>query len=319
MWTQSSHGNGFTLIELSIVLVIIGLIVGGVLVGQNLIDAAAVRAQISQIEKYNTAANTFRGKYGYLPGDIPNPYAAQFGFLPRGTYKGQGDGNGVIQSITMSGGFTWGIGAFEGEQAMFWVDLSTAKLIDGTFSTATPGAFVTSTITGTTIDQYFPQAKINSAGHVFVASGGWSFWGTVGQDSINYFYVANVTGTTAASTGQPLTIPLMTVTQAYAIDKKMDDGMPQSGSVMAMDLGADWASGGSTSGNPAGQNNWGDYDQTTGGPITSATTNPWYDDKNGATTSQTCYSNGDTLQPEQYSVNVNGGNGVNCSLSFRFQ
>jgi prepilin-type N-terminal cleavage/methylation domain-containing protein len=105
MWTQSSHGNGFTLIELSIVLVIIGLIVGGVLVGQNLIDAAAVRAQISQIEKYNTAANTFRGKYGYLPGDIPNPYAAQFGFLPRGTYKGQGDGNGVIQSITMSGGF----------------------------------------------------------------------------------------------------------------------------------------------------------------------------------------------------------------------
>jgi len=43
--------KGFTLIELSIVLVIIGLIVGGVLVGHDLIRAAGVRATISQVEK----------------------------------------------------------------------------------------------------------------------------------------------------------------------------------------------------------------------------------------------------------------------------
>jgi prepilin-type N-terminal cleavage/methylation domain-containing protein len=59
----------FTLIEMSIVLVIIGLIVGGVLVGQSLISAAAVRAQISQIERYQTAVNAFRDKYSGLPGD----------------------------------------------------------------------------------------------------------------------------------------------------------------------------------------------------------------------------------------------------------
>jgi len=51
---------GFTLVELSIVLVIIGLIAGGILVGQDMIEAATVRAQISQIEKYETAANAFR-------------------------------------------------------------------------------------------------------------------------------------------------------------------------------------------------------------------------------------------------------------------
>ena len=62
--------SGFTLIELSIVLVIIGLIVGGVLVGQDLIRAAYIRAQISQIEKFNTAVNTFYGKYQALPGDM---------------------------------------------------------------------------------------------------------------------------------------------------------------------------------------------------------------------------------------------------------
>jgi prepilin-type N-terminal cleavage/methylation domain-containing protein len=95
-------GAGFTLIELSIVLVIIGLIVGGVLVGQDLIRAAAVRAQITQIEKYNTAANTFYGKYGYLPGDINGTAATQFGFVARGAYGGQGDGNGLVEG-TLSG------------------------------------------------------------------------------------------------------------------------------------------------------------------------------------------------------------------------
>lgn len=51
--------GGFTLIELSIVLVVSGLIVGGVLVGQDLIRAAGVRATITQIEKFNQAAHTF--------------------------------------------------------------------------------------------------------------------------------------------------------------------------------------------------------------------------------------------------------------------
>src|ERR1700712_2724582 len=94
--------QGFTLIELSIVLVIIGLIVGGVLVGQDLVRAAAVRAQISQIEKYNTAVNTFYGKYGYLPGDIKDPDATRFGFAsrnPNGGQPGNADGNGLIQGL----------------------------------------------------------------------------------------------------------------------------------------------------------------------------------------------------------------------------
>src|ERR1700746_416796 len=85
---------GFTLIELSIVLVIIGLIVGGVLVGQDLIRAAEVRATISQIEKYNTAVNTFRGKYNALPGDLNAAAATAFGFSGRGIPPGAGDGNG---------------------------------------------------------------------------------------------------------------------------------------------------------------------------------------------------------------------------------
>src|ERR1700753_1576823 len=91
--------QGFTLIELSIVLVIIGLIVGGILVGQDLIKAAEVRAQISQIEKFNTAVNTFRGKFGALPGDLPPAVANQYGFVVGASCVGgwgQRDGNGLI-------------------------------------------------------------------------------------------------------------------------------------------------------------------------------------------------------------------------------
>src|SRR3954464_6311892 len=92
---------GFTLIELSIVLVIIGLVIGGILVGNDLINAAAIRSQISQIEKYMTAYRTFQVKYGCLPGDCAN--AAAFGLPARGLYAGEGDGNGVIQGITGDG------------------------------------------------------------------------------------------------------------------------------------------------------------------------------------------------------------------------
>jgi prepilin-type N-terminal cleavage/methylation domain-containing protein len=79
MHSLDAPESGFTLIELAIVLVIIGLLVGGVLVGRDLIEGAKVSATISQIQKYNTAADTFREKYGYLPCDIPDPHATQFG------------------------------------------------------------------------------------------------------------------------------------------------------------------------------------------------------------------------------------------------
>jgi prepilin-type N-terminal cleavage/methylation domain-containing protein len=323
MHKSSAQNQGFTLIELSIVLVIIGLIVGGVLVGQSLISSAAVRAQISQIEKYQTATNTFRGKYGYLPGDIPNPYAAQFGFLMRGSAPGQGDGNGLLQAAYSSPPVV-NYSPFLNEEAMFWVDLSTAQLIDGSFSTATPTATISSTITGSAIAAYMPQAKIGNGGYVYVWSGGWKGFSIAfnNHDGYNYFGLA---GVTAGDTfGLAYTVPLLTVAQAYAIDSKMDDGLPQSGSVTALippaGTGGMWASGGPLTGTPAAESYKGDYDASSNGPILGAVA-PRYDNVTyGATPSQLCFSNGDsTTVPEQYSVGVGGGANVNCWLSFRFQ
>jgi prepilin-type N-terminal cleavage/methylation domain-containing protein len=61
--------KGFTLVELSIVLVIIGLLIGGILVGQSLIESAKIKAVIKQISQYDIAMSTFITKYNQLPGD----------------------------------------------------------------------------------------------------------------------------------------------------------------------------------------------------------------------------------------------------------
>jgi prepilin-type N-terminal cleavage/methylation domain-containing protein len=72
----SHRRSGFTLIELSIVLVIIGLLVGGVLVGRDLIRAAQMRSFVGDMEELVSAINAFRTKYNCLPGDCAN--ATQF-------------------------------------------------------------------------------------------------------------------------------------------------------------------------------------------------------------------------------------------------
>jgi prepilin-type N-terminal cleavage/methylation domain-containing protein len=109
---------GFTLVEIAIVLVIIGLLVGGVLKGQAMIQNAKVKRVVKQADELRAAVMTFYDKYGIYPGDenLPN--------IPPGGGDAAGNANGQIDA---------------GERFELFRDLSLAGLISGTYNgTNTP-------------------------------------------------------------------------------------------------------------------------------------------------------------------------------------
>jgi len=328
---KANRTLGFTLIELSIVLVVIGLVVGGVLVGQDLISAAGVRAQIAQIEKYQSAVNTFRGKYNNtLPGDMDAVNASRFGFAARGVYAGEGDGNGIIEGIDANApSSNDGTNIVQGETAMFWVDLAQARLVDGGFNvgSATGAGMVQSTVSATGVSSFFPPAKLGSGNYVYVWSGGWTLSAVSNNtnDGYNYFGVSNISGISnsiSSSYPQALSSNLaLTVKQAYSIDTKIDDGLPQTGRVLALYIspcfGGFWAGNSVCSPSTISIPNIFDVDHTPqGGPITSTSVT------NSATPINiaNCYDNNNTTGgTERYSITTNNGTGYNCALSFKFQ
>jgi prepilin-type N-terminal cleavage/methylation domain-containing protein len=112
--------NGFTLVELSIVLVIIGLIVGGVVGGQSLIASARINAQAQQLTKFETAYNAFKLQYDAIPGDMIDASD----YWPGVT---NGDGNNRITHNADSAHLS-------NENIKFFEHLSRAEIIPETYT-----------------------------------------------------------------------------------------------------------------------------------------------------------------------------------------
>jgi len=118
--------RGFTLIELAIVLVIIGLLLGGVLKGQELINSAKVKNMASDFRNVQVQIYSYQDKFRALPGDDK---AAQ---THVGATATNGDGDGVIEGACCNG--TGGIST--GESLQVWQQLRLANLATGTTTVA---------------------------------------------------------------------------------------------------------------------------------------------------------------------------------------
>jgi prepilin-type N-terminal cleavage/methylation domain-containing protein len=119
--------RGFTLIEIAIVLVIIGLLLGGVLKGQELITGARVRNLISQQDGIKAAFFGFQDRYRALPGD----YAAADVNI-NGT-SGNGNGNGRIEDNADTSSGT----NVQHEEILAWNHLTSAGFMNGSYNMAT--------------------------------------------------------------------------------------------------------------------------------------------------------------------------------------
>jgi len=231
------HQRGFTLVEISIVILIIGLLSAGILVGRDLIEAALVRAQIAQLEQFSTAVNTFRLKYGGYPGDLTADKASAFGMSPRIGSSRHGDGNELLQSCVSANRSTYNFGC---ETALFWNDLSFAQLIGQNFSLDVDDYGGTSGITVPQGQQqkYFPNAKIGDSNYIAVYSDdkrGESPIITVDCPSAFCFAIDAIKATTVF--GQfDVRQGALSARQAYSIDQKMDDGVPLRGRVQSSSI-----------------------------------------------------------------------------------
>ncbi|MGZ8983140.1 MAG: prepilin-type N-terminal cleavage/methylation domain-containing protein [Methylotenera sp.] len=120
--------TGFTLIELAIVLVIIGLLLGGVLKGQELINSAKVKNMASDFRNIQVQIYSYQDKFRALPGDDK---AAKEHV---GSTATDGDGNGII-----AGAYN----ATSGESFQFWQQIRLAQLATGSTDTTASSYFPT--------------------------------------------------------------------------------------------------------------------------------------------------------------------------------
>lgn len=208
--------NAFSLVELSIVLVILGLLTGGILSGQSLIRAAELRSVGTEYQKYITATQSFRDKYFALPGDMTNATAFWTSLggngadgtcqnaATNGNATCNGNGDGVVSLANSSG---------VNESFRYWQHLSNAGLIEGNYN----GKL------GVTLGLNLPKSKINSANFSVNPGGGYypgDAFGFAGDWGTNVY---NFTNTISGTPLKP--------EEAWNIDTKLDDGLPGGGRI----------------------------------------------------------------------------------------
>ncbi|MBI5658730.1 MAG: prepilin-type N-terminal cleavage/methylation domain-containing protein [Nitrosomonadales bacterium] len=188
--------SGFTLIEIAIVLVIIGLLLGGVLKGQELINSAKVKNLAADFKNVPLYIYGYQDKFKALPGDdtlAATHVSGVAATTPAGT-----TGNGLING-------EWNSNTYTHESMMFWQHARLAGLVAG--QTASPTANFTSDQ-----DPYIPQNAVG--GRVGIESGS-----TMPP-------IANLKGSYIVCSSHILG------KFAKQLDTTMDDGVPSTGSIM---------------------------------------------------------------------------------------
>jgi prepilin-type N-terminal cleavage/methylation domain-containing protein len=197
--TRLKPAAGFTLVELAISLMIIGLLLGAVLKGKELIANARVTQTVRQLKSYDTAVTAFRTVYNAWPGDIVDP-STRITDCTTSPCSTSGNGNSMID--------------VNDEITNFWLHLAKGGFISGVDMTKT---------------SWYPDMVQTPFGGCNYVS-----YQTSPADPGTPSQVNPLSGnlyTIYACNPNDDEIMLFTPNQEAQIDSKMDDGQPFSGDV----------------------------------------------------------------------------------------
>lgn len=246
--TFSPKKSAFSLIELSIVLIIIGLLIAGVTGGASLIRSSELRAAISEARGWSTAVNGFYNQFNAYPGDYNVALGTDAGAI--------GNANSRIESFTTernpSGNQSTNTAcdttttpptgcSFEDDVA--WVQLRNAGVIDTNVVSATTVGATWATNTHATFGTSNPTSRIKSSGWVFD-------YNTTNVQNVVVLTGAVTTQPNATNSfvnGAPVSTAAITPADALSIDTKVDDGAPSAGRVRGVLTGCNNATAYTTS------------------------------------------------------------------------
>lgn len=235
---SSGSRRGFSLLEVSVVLVLIGLVAGIVLVADGMEQRQKQRSIIMDAETYSASIWRFDQKYGALPGDMPNatqvwgradspttPDGADCGAPAINSATGRtcnGNGNGVIQIEGVSKSC---------EPYRMWEQLLLASMVTGNFSGVSGLANCSA---NSVADQNSPVASVKGATFAVTS------YGEIGNGD-PVFYPGNYNNILifgGQRAGDFPVYPILTPAAAHEIDSKNDDGDPTRGKVRNTRSGA---------------------------------------------------------------------------------
>lgn len=156
--------SGFTLVEIAIVLVIIGLLLGGVLKGQELVNSAKVKNFINDFRSTQLLIYGYQDKFKAIPGDDANAathVGAGATLVPTALTLGNGRIEGNFNSVTVTD-----------ESLAFWQQVRLAGLATGSTDFSTPATVVPTNADGGRIGVQSTSPITTMTGAYFVCSDG---------------------------------------------------------------------------------------------------------------------------------------------------
>lgn len=226
-----SPRKGFTLVEISIVMIIISIIAGAGMVGTNLLRSARVSKVLEQKAEIEQAVELFKDRYKALPGDMAtateywgaeDPDYATCAYLTTPSTDAKtcnGNGNDFIDRDSSSD--------YRAEYFRLWQHLSNAGLISGTYTgingmSAGNRAWYVGGVNA-------PLSPIANATWAMMKYASAAYYFTTMPSNAHIMHFAR------EGTNQMLLGAVLTPKELWNIDMKYDDGIPSSGKIMSFE------------------------------------------------------------------------------------